>query len=342
MEESIFLVQPGIYKSQGRNSITINGLALDCTGSTFEFAAFCKGDVTLGIYVDAPDSYENQLYFTVYNDGQLLGPREKYKFGGTGKREFVIAQDLEEGYHTFSIVRQNESEMGEFCIKYIMLTGRLQTPPRERERYIEFVGDSITTGIGNLYTPETWDPNVDPKSKVYQDGTQTYGLLAARKLRADYSVVAQQGIGIICGWQPHTMLDTYEMTCYQRNRRDDWNFIRQPDFTVINLGSNDSDKIEENGKTFEDVRAGAVRLSNIIRSHYPSTGIVWATGMIGQQMCPYIRRAVEDLGGAANRCYYLQLESDTAGGGSHPSLVGQRRNAEILYDFLKSLYDEQN
>ena len=223
-----------------------------------------------------------------------------------------------------------------------MLTGRLQTPPRERERYIEFVGDSITTGIGNLYTPETWDPNVDPKSKVYQDGTQTYGLLAARKLRADYSVVAQQGIGIICGWQPHTMLDTYEMTCYQRNRRDDWNFIRQPDFTVINLGSNDSDKIEENGKTFEDVRAGAVRLSNIIRSHYPSTGIVWATGMIGQQMCPYIRRAVEDLGGAANRCYYLQLESDTAGGGSHPSLVGQRRNAEILYDFLKSLYDEQN
>ena len=311
MEESIFLVQPGIYKSQGRNSITINGLALDCTGSTFEFAAFCKGDVTLGIYVDAPDSYENQLYFTVYNDGQLLGPREKYKFGGTGKREFVIAQDLEEGYHTFSIVRQNESETGEFCIKYIMLTGRLQTPPRERERYIEFVGDSITTGIGNLYTPETWDPNVDPKSKVYQDGTQTYGLLAARKLRADYSVVAQQGIGIICGWQPHTMLDTYEMTCYQRNRRDDWNFIRQPDFTVINLGSNDSDKIEENG-------------------------------MIGQQMCPYIRRAVEDLGGAANRCYYLQLESDTAGGGSHPSLVGQRRNAEILYDFLKSLYDEQN
>ncbi len=213
MEESIFLVQPGIYKSQGRNSITINGLALDCTGSTFEFAAFCKGDVTLGIYVDAPDSYENQLYFTVYNDGQLLGPREKYKFGGTGKREFVIAQDLEEGYHTFSIVRQNESETGEFCIKYIMLTGRLQTPPRERERYIEFVGDSITTGIGNLYTPETWDPNVDPKSKVYQDGTQTYGLLAARKLRADYSVVAQQGIGIICGWQPHTMLDTYEMTC---------------------------------------------------------------------------------------------------------------------------------
>ena len=292
--------------------------------------------------MDAPDSYENQLYFTVYNDGQLLGPREKYKFGGTGKREFVIAQDLEEGYHTFSIVRQNESETGEFCIKYIMLTGRLQTPPRERERYIEFVGDSITTGIGNLYTPETWDPNVDPKSKVYQDGTQTYGLLAARKLRADYSVVAQQGIGIICGWQPHTMLDTYEMTCYQRNRRDDWNFIRQPDFTVINLGSNDSDKIEENGKTFEDVRAGAVRLSNIIRSHYPSTGIVWATGMIGQQMCPYIRRAVEDLGGAANRCYYLQLESDTAGGGSHPSLVGQRRNAEILYDFLKSLYDEQN
>ena len=102
MEESIFLVQPGIYKSQGRNSITINGLALDCTGSTFEFAAFCKGDVTLGIYVDAPDSYENQLYFTVYNDGQLLGPREKYKFGGTGKREFVMGLGIQEYIETMS------------------------------------------------------------------------------------------------------------------------------------------------------------------------------------------------------------------------------------------------
>lgn len=106
----------------------------------------------------------------------------------------------------------------------------------------------------------------------------------------DYSVVAQQGIGIICGWQPHTMLETYEMTCYQRNRRDDWNFIRQPDFVVINLGSNDIDKIEENGKTPEDVQAGAVRLSQIIRSHYPAAGIVWAMGMIGQQLCPYLPR----------------------------------------------------
>ncbi len=341
MEESIFLVQPGIYKSQGRNTITINGLALDCTGSTFEFAAFCKGDVTLGIYVDAPEAYENRLYFSVYNDGQLLQPREQYAFGGTGKSEFVIARGLEEGYHTFSIVRQNESETGEFCIKYIMLTGRLQTPPRDRERYIEFIGDSITTGIGNLYAPETWDPRIDQKSKVYQDGTQTYALLAARKLRADYSVVAQQGIGLICGWQPHTMLETYETTCYQRNRRDDWNFIRQPDFAVINLGSNDADKLEENGKTPEDVRAGVIRFTNIVRSHYPSAGIVWAFGMIGQQMCPYIRAAVEDLGGAANGCYYLQLESDTAGGGSHPSLAGQKRNAEILYEFLKKLYDTQ-
>lgn len=122
MEESIFLVQPGIYKAQGRNSITVNGLALDCTGSTFEFAAFCKGDVTLGIYVDAPEAYENRLYFSVYIDGQLLEPREKYGFGGTRKTEFVLARDLEEGYHTFSIIRQNESETGEFCIRYIMLT----------------------------------------------------------------------------------------------------------------------------------------------------------------------------------------------------------------------------
>ena len=98
MEESIFLVQPGIYKSLGRNTITINGLALDCTGSTFEFAAFCKGDVTLGIYVDAPESYESMLYFSVFVDGQLLQPREAYRFGGKGKSEFVLARALDEGY----------------------------------------------------------------------------------------------------------------------------------------------------------------------------------------------------------------------------------------------------
>ena len=295
--------------------------------------------MTLGIYVDAPESYESELYFTVMVDGEVMTPREKYKFGGKGKSEFVIARELDEGYHTFTLVRQNESETGEFCVKYIMLTGRLQTPPRDRQRYIEFVGDSITTGIGNLYTPETWDQTVDPRSKVYQDALQTYALIAARKLHADYSIVAQQGIGIVCGWQPHTQLETYEMTCHQRNRNDDWNFVRQPDFVVLNLGSNDNDKYAECGMTPDDVRAGAVRLSQIVRSHYPSAGIVWAHGMIGQQLCPYIKAAVEDLGGEANRCYYLQLESETAGGGSHPSLIGHRKNGEILYEFLKKLYE---
>ena len=101
------------------------------------------------------------------------------------------------------------------------------------------------------------------------------------------------------------------------------------------------DKIEENGKTPVDVQAGAVRLSRIIRGHYPSAGIVWAMGMIGQQLCPYLRAAVEELGGAENGYYYLQLESDTAGGGGHPSLAGQRRNAELLYEFLKKLYEER-
>ncbi len=324
----------------GRNSFTDKGLALDWSCASLEFRAYCKGRVTGAVYAAACDAFYDCLYMSVYADGRLFGPREKNAVTGTGEREFVLADGLPEGVHDFKIIRQSESETGEFCIKSISLDGYLLPPPERSDLYIEFIGDSITTGTGNLYTPEC-GADINPTAKCYQDGTRTYAYLAAKRLGADVSITAQQGIGIICGWQPHTTLETYEMTCYQRGRCDKWNFARKPDITVINLSSNDFDKLEEYGKTENDLKAGAVKLSRIVRSHYPDTAVVWAYGMIGQQMCGVLSDAVKELGGESEGFYFLKMESDSSGGGGHPALGGHSRNAERLYEFLKYVIKER-
>jgi lysophospholipase L1-like esterase len=113
-------------------------------------------------------------------------------------------------------------------------------PPRPRARRIEFIGDSYTVGYGNA------SPGRACTAREVHDRTDTqraFGPLLAKRLDADYRVIAYSGFGVVrnyAGGRPGESLPGL----YPRAVPDDpapldtdegwW-----PQVIVINLGTND-------------------------------------------------------------------------------------------------------
>ena len=60
----------------------------------------------------------------------------------------------------------------------VSLCGTLYEAPEDREYYVEFIGDSITGGYGNLGDNAIENPG----TALWEDGTKTYAFLTAKAL----------------------------------------------------------------------------------------------------------------------------------------------------------------
>ena len=318
------------------------GIALDYTAAAVEFTAYCEGTVTMELYTKATAIGGNKMYINVLVDGvSQAEKRTDFLFKSAKVNTVTLAENLERGFHTFLIERQTEAERGVMYINSVTLTGELGEKPADKALFIEIIGDSITTGYGNL-----WPDNVDgekrdsePSYNMYVDGTRTYGVLAAKALDADYSVVAQQGIGCLVGYYSHTMSGTYTNTCYQCGRTEEWSFGRTADVVVINLGTNDwtfySGKATK--LTQEELRKGFCDFIMLVKGKNPGAKVLWCYGMMNTGCEDIIKGALEDAGGEAAGCYYQRMSADGSGGNGHPNLEAHIKNAEILENRLREI-----
>lgn len=326
-----------VYDYLNRRKQERRGISLDYTASSIEFTAQCEGTVSVNLCGIPEGSVAAPIiYVNFYVDGKLLSSRSA---GGIRKElDFVLAENLKAGTHTFKIERQNEAEKGVLYVNSVTLQGTLGKKPANSKLYIEFIGDSITTGYGNLYPDLIGDvhPSKEPASSCYQDGTQAYAYLTAKKLRADYSIVAQQGIGVSVGWQPHTMLETYTETCYQTDKHTSWNFSRQPDLIVINLGTNDLGVPHTTGAAA--VQKGFVDLLKLVRSKNPNAKILWVYGAMYTSGAPIVEAAVKEAGGSSKGFYaYTKLQPNNQGGVGHPVVAAHEKNADLLAAEIRRL-----
>ncbi|MBR7078131.1 MAG: hypothetical protein IKI41_05235 [Clostridia bacterium] len=336
-------------KTQGRTVKTLYtakksigermAIPLDYTAASIEFRAYCEGTVTASMFARSTQIGGSKLYVSVYCDGVLLGEHRADRVVKTAKDvDVVLGENLERGLHTFLIERQTEAERGTIYINSITLKGELTARPADSKYFIEVIGDSITTGYGNL-----WPDNADGEKSAnvagneYVDGTKSYAVLAAKAVGADYSIVAQQGIGIVIGWQPHIMLDTYTETCYQCNRHEEWTFPRKADVVVINLGTNDIHFCNSGACKISKLEKGVRDFLKLVREKNPDAKILWAYGMMDTSFFPYIEAAVEELGGAEKGFYTLKLSPNGAGGNGHPNLKAHEDNAVTLANKLREL-----
>ncbi len=322
------------FKTYGRmERVDGNSISCDCTGSGVEFSGIMTGTLTLGLTVD------KDTYFAVYIDGERVYKNNHEKYHVTPEmKKLTLYTFAGESEHTVRIVKITEAqESHKVNLKQIEMTGYLyDTAPENREYYIEFLGDSITAGYGNLGDSTVPSDRVDKAE--WQDGSQAFPFMTAEALNADYSILSCSGIAVDKeDWCGVREIDFYKRASHYRSKTVMYDFstARVPDLVVINLGTNDVGM----GSTEEGFKAQARALIEFIRSdeaYGRDVTIIWTHNLMGNSRADWAEDVMTSMGGETNGLYIYTFTEDKTGAGGHPSLAGQKAAAEGLTAFINS------
>ena len=308
-------------KMMGRYLKGASSLSFDSPGNGILFNAYCEGDVSLNL------TLTTSCFFTVYVDGKVTQDRVKLSAedGKTVDAELSVATGLKKGLHKFEIYRQIENWGDQINFVSIKMNGQLAERPADNKVFIEFVGDSITVGYGNLY-PTDGTAEYEPNSAEYKNCMKAYAMLTAKSLGVDWNIVAQSGA--TCS----DIVQYYPKTA--RNRGAQWNFERQADIVVVNLGTNDFSGFNYSATATAQIKSNIEQLLKLIREKNPNAKIVWAYGAMGSTGQKIIKQVLESLGGEKSGYYYCDLPQNQEGGHSHPSIAGHEAAAVVMADYL--------
>jgi lysophospholipase L1-like esterase len=169
---------------------------------------------------------------------------------GTITRSFDVAA----GEHVIRLEKVTESQAGSTRFLGFRTSGEA-LPARRISGGIEFIGDSHSVGYG-----DTSPVHECSQAKIHEttDTQQAFGPLAARKLRADYRVIAWSGRGIVRNYDNFAPGEAMPQL-YPRAipgeaapaAGDDW----RPQVVVINLGTNDFSTPVKPGEPWADAAA---------------------------------------------------------------------------------------
>ncbi len=322
----------GKFRSRGRTVFDSEGLHLYGTADSFEFNAECRGTVSVTAEVTGTvgQDWFNGVFFTVYVDGSRLDIRPH--LNSVGKTKLVLAEGLENGFHRFELYRQTEWGTDGTVITHLTLDGTVSEPPAAGEFLIEFIGDSFTTGYGNMDWLE-YD-GLWAGESIYEDGTGTVGFMVCHELDYDYSVIALSGIGVLCGPNPQPMLEIYDRYPLRYDETYTYPSDRTADVVFIRISGNDYSVKDQYGYTDEDIQRGMEELVGKVRRRNPEAKIV----LLGNGKRPSSSSPLQQkLGGEEAGIYFHNLPLDGNGHGSHPSVKGNENVKKGLSLYLRKL-----
>ncbi len=240
--------------------------------------------------------------------------------------------------------------------------------PVENKKFrFEFIGDSITSGEGSYGGREDTE-----WLAMYMSYSRTYVNMIEHMMDADCRSISQGGWGFYIGWdnnRSHNMPRVYDKVCGlatgPKNEafgsQREYNFTNWvPDAVIINLGTNDACSfnmpgMEVEGYGFcksrrnEDGSMNAEDLQNMenavydflkqLRSKNPTSLLLWAYGMMGNEMEPVIRQAMERYRNETGdtNVDYLPLPNTTdanIGAHSHPGCFSHLESAKVIAGYL--------
>ena len=318
-------------KPLGRYQILEDGIGCDHSATGIEFSASIVGELILNIYTTVEKEYCDAAYFTVYIDGVR---QEKRAEALVGKQDLLIANFSERGEHTVKIVKQCESNYNLCTLYSFCFDGELLTPPSKKDKYIEFIGDSLSCGMGNLGKKGV----ENPQTSRWEDVTQGYTYGTAEKLDADYSIVSESGIGLAGSWFD-PLFDFYSAWSYKRDKNLKYDFARTPDLIVINLGTNDFYlNCDLKICPIEEVIEKTKEFIAFVRSSYgKDIPIVWVSRFmfLGESYVNAIDKAISDFGGEKLGIYRLDVPTSSGGAHGHPDVAGHSVARDLLVEFIK-------
>ncbi len=299
-------------------------------------------------------------WFCVVVDGELM---QRFKVQPK-KTDYILADRLPNAVHEIELVKQTESGMDETpnCGK-VIVGGFLIAPdaqimePMEKPLKMEFIGDSITCGYGNLLSSR--HPEKYTYSTELSDAYMAYGAIAARQLNAEYLAVGYSGRGLLRnhgGYRGTTIPEMYLKCLPDDPNTQNWNICAYtPDILVINLGTNDfSDGIAP-GKSTDDLEKRFVNryqtfLLELI-GFYPRAQFILTMGPMLSDRYPAkclvrtrVRRSLRKIANSLNRkmgrrVYVLEMSSHRlpVGVDFHPTVSTHLRMARRLVLYIRIL-----
>ncbi len=323
------------------------------TGAEFIFTG-TKAEVT--ILGDSACTEENAMFAAriaiLVNDVRVIDTMQKEAETTYTVWESDTVQDIK-----ITILKLSESRMSTMAIKQIGVEAEGDIyPTKDKDFFIEFVGDSITCAYG-----------VDDEciehifSTASEDVTKAFSYRTAELLNADYSMVGMSSFGIISGYTADgntKMSESLVAPYYDKEGISDgelngkkpqdvtWSFAkREPDLVVINLGTNDDSYCQDYADRQEEFIVNYVEFLKKIRGKNPNAKILCTLGMMGIRQCPTVEKSVERYKAETNDANIdtMMFEDQKPEDGLvvdwHPSKVTHDKAARVLAKKISTLFD---
>lgn len=267
----------------------------------------------------------------------------------SGKNDSVItlAENLPDGNHRMTVTYVNEGLVMKPEIHGLLFDdgkGLLEKPELP-VRKMEFIGNSITCGLGNEGPSTAKKFDYSMQNQYY-----TYEAIAARELNAQCQVVARSGIGIYRNNNGNVMGDKNVMPAIYPYMQfamsgEKWDFSKYtPDVVCVNLGTNDTTNPRYDMTLLTNAYKNFLKT---LRGHYPDAKIVLLTGtMLKGQRLEDVKKAHKDAIADANQrgdyqVYSFDFTPDDGSLGkgvfNHPSRKRHEKMAEELVPFIREI-----
>lgn len=341
---SWFNVHPdtkNVYTSKGRTeTLTDGSIVLIGSASSVTFG-FKGTDCNLMLTAVDVKSHHNYAVITV--DGQYYS-REKIEPTGTS-----IVLKVPAGNHVLTIYKATEAGVGQ--VIFNEATGDLYNVDEKQRNTIEFIGDSITCGMGNdtLNIPCGKGQWFDQHNAYY-----SYAAITARNLNADFVLSSVSGIGIYRNWNDEhnkeaIMPDVYENLYLNKDASKRYAFNFSPNITCIALGTNDfsdGDGMKPRMPFSEEkFVAGYVQFIQTVYKHAPDTQIVLldspmingAKAKIFTKCLNAVQQKVNSVKGHKPVIVFSFNAVTPHGCGFHPEIEDDKLMAAQLSPYLQKL-----
>ena len=319
---------------EGRSQTLEDSITMDYSGSGIRFCYEGQGTIkaklmsTENRFDFSDDGRVGRTLFSIYLDGQRM---EKNIVLDNDYDDVTLLTDVPYGTHEVMILRQTNVYMSIANLYSITIEGSL-LPCQKKERFIEYIGDSYTTGYSLQGPGENgYDTDLD-------DPLEAYAFQSAKNLGVDYSLVAYSGAGFAFGYTDFTVPEVYPYLNYFRDEETYYTPNRMADLAIVNLGTNDVAKVGFYGSR-KEVKEGVATLVGDIYTFHGEIPIAFLTDATHENNDSLIQEALKE-NFPETEFNFIYLSTNDGAYNGHPSKECGNRQGMELADSLRELYPD--
>lgn len=331
--DSQFYIAQGRIEKLADNSIILISAA---SSITFSFTGnSCE------ISLQSKNEYGHHAYVSLELDGKYIG---RLRVENQLKNYPIKVASNKK--HTLKIFKATEASTGGVLFNGVK-TKLIKTAAKEKKK-IEFIGNSITSGMGND-TKEI--PCGQGEWFDQHNAYLAYGPVLSRALGVDFQLSSVSGMGMYRNWNDETepvMPSVYENLYLNNDASKPYNFNFKPDVISIALGTNDfseGDKTKDR-KPFDPEKfvSNYVNFVKMLYRHNPNVQIVLVSSpMVNGEKDKVFTDCLEKIRNSFKdrQVKPIQIFKFTAvtphGCTSHPDATDHKIMAKQYEPFLKKM-----